>query len=246
MFVGWDWASTTHDVTVLDDTGTVVDHWALQHTEQDLAAALDRLARLGEPAALPVIIERTSGLVVDRLVAAGHPVVPVHPTAFWAARPRWGASGAKSDAGDSYKLADYLRTDGHRLRRLDRSDPGLQELQAPVRLREDDVPGPHRSQQPARCPAGGALARTQGRVLPAGVTDRARLPGRLPDPPGRRSPRRGTHGQPAAGGTATAAASQRRSCWPGCARPRPPRSASRRPPWQPLSAPRSSCCAPCW
>src|SRR5919109_4613397 len=31
--------------------------------------------------ALPsrVIIERTSGLVVDRLLAAGHPVVPVHP-----------------------------------------------------------------------------------------------------------------------------------------------------------------------
>src|SRR5215218_4322889 len=133
MFVGWDWASTTHDVTVLDDAGTVVDRWALRHTEHDLAAALDRLARLGEPAALPVIIERTSGLVVDRLVAAGHPVVPVHPTAFWAARPRWGASGAKSDAGDSYKLADYLRTDGHRLRRLERSDPGLQELQALVR-----------------------------------------------------------------------------------------------------------------
>ena len=86
-----------------------------------------------------MIIERTSGLVVDRLLAAGHPVVPVHPTAFHAARPRWGASGAKSDPGDSYKLADYLRTDGHRLRRLDRSDPGLQELQALVRLREDHV-----------------------------------------------------------------------------------------------------------
>ena len=130
MFVGWDWASATHDVTVLDEAGAVVDRWALRHTEQDLAAALDRLADLSEPAELPVIIERTSGLVVDRLMAAGHPVVPVHPTAFWAARPRWGASGAKSDAGDSYKLADYLRTDGHRLRRLDRSDPGLQELQA--------------------------------------------------------------------------------------------------------------------
>jgi transposase len=139
MFVGWDWASTTHDVTVLDDAGAVVDRWAFRHTEQDLAGALDRLAGLTEPTELPVIIERTSGLVVDRLVAAGHPVVPVHPTAFWAARPRWGASGAKSDAGDSYKLADYLRTDGHRLRRLDRSDPGLQELQALVRLREDHV-----------------------------------------------------------------------------------------------------------
>jgi transposase len=139
LFVGWDWASTTHDVTVLDDTGAVVDRWAFRHTEHDLAGALDRLAGLSEPAALPVIIERTSGLVVDRLVAAGHPVVPVHPTAFWAARPRWGASGAKSDAGDSYKLADYLRTDGHRLRRLDRSDPGLRELQALVRLREDHL-----------------------------------------------------------------------------------------------------------
>jgi transposase len=139
MFVGWDWASATHDVTVLDDAGAVVDRWAFGHTEQGLAGALERLARHGNPAALPVIIERSGGLVVERLLAAGHPVVPVHPTAFWAARPRWGASGAKSDAGDSYKLADYLRTDGHRLRRLDPPDPGLRELQALVRLREDHL-----------------------------------------------------------------------------------------------------------
>jgi transposase len=139
MFVGWDWASATHAVTVLDDAGVVVDRWAFRHTEQDLVGALERLARLAEPAALPVIIERASGLVVERLLAAGHPVVPVHPTAFWAARPRWGASGAKSDPGDSYKLADYLRTDGHRLRRLDPPDVGLQELQALVRLREDHL-----------------------------------------------------------------------------------------------------------
>jgi transposase len=139
MFVGWDWASATHAVTVLDDAGVVVDRWGFRHTEQDLVGALDRLARLAEPAALPVIIERASGLVVERLLAAGHPVVPVHPTAFWAARPRWGASGAKSDPGDSYKLADYLRTDGHRLRRLDPPDTGLRELQALVRLREDHV-----------------------------------------------------------------------------------------------------------
>ena len=79
MFVGWDWASATHDVTVLDDAGAVVDRWALRHTEQDLAGALGRLAQLGEPAALPVIIERSGGLVVERLLGAGHPVVPVHP-----------------------------------------------------------------------------------------------------------------------------------------------------------------------
>jgi transposase len=138
-FVGWDWASTSHDVTVLDEQGRVVERWALRHTEQALAEALARLARHGQPAHLPVIIERSTGLVVDRLLAAGHPVVPVHPTAFHAARPRWGAAGAKSDPGDSYKLADYLRTDGHRLRRLQPLGPGLRELQALVRLREDHV-----------------------------------------------------------------------------------------------------------
>lgn len=47
MFIGWDWASTTHDITVLDDRGAIVARWALPHTEQALIAALDRLARHG-------------------------------------------------------------------------------------------------------------------------------------------------------------------------------------------------------
>ncbi|WP_053724640.1 IS110 family transposase [Streptomyces sp. WM6378] len=139
MFAGWDWASTTHDVTVISDGGTVVDHWAFPHTEAGLTAALIRLATHGAPAGLPVCIERSTGLVVARLLEAGRPVMPVHPTAFHAARPRWGASGAKSDPGDSYKLADYLRTDGHRLHRLAPADTELQELQALVRLRDDHV-----------------------------------------------------------------------------------------------------------
>jgi len=101
--------------------------------------AVDRVRRQGLADGLPVIVEQTSGLVVDRLLSAGHPVVPVHPTAFFAARPRWGASRAKSDPGDSYKLADYLRTDAHRLRRLAPVDPGLQEPQVLVRLRDDHV-----------------------------------------------------------------------------------------------------------
>lgn len=137
--VGWDWASARHDVSVIDEHGRVLDRWAPRHCERDLAQTLRRLARHGEPAELPVAIERPSGLVVDRLLAAGHPVRPVHPTSFHAARPRWGASGAKSDPGDSYKLADYLRTDGHRLRPLERGDPGLRELQTLIRARDDQV-----------------------------------------------------------------------------------------------------------
>jgi transposase len=138
-FVGWDWASTTHDITVLDQAGRIVERWACEHTEAGLAQALHRLSQHGQPGTLPVIIERTSGLVIDRLLATGHPVVPVHPSAFHAARPRWGASGAKSDPGDSFKLADYLRTDGHRLRRLEPIDAGLRQLQSLVRLRDDHI-----------------------------------------------------------------------------------------------------------
>src|SRR6266516_836250 len=80
--VGWDWASQAHDVTVLNDVGAVLDRWAFPHTEAGWVMALARLRRHGEPGDLPVIIEKTSGLIVDRLLAAGHPVVPVHPTAF--------------------------------------------------------------------------------------------------------------------------------------------------------------------
>lgn len=118
MQVGWDWASETHDITVIDDHGQVVDRWSLAHDEAGVDQAIARLTGHGQPEQLPVAIELSSGLVVDRLLGAGHPVVPIHPSAFHATRPRWGAARAKSDPGDSYKLADYLRTDGHRLRRL--------------------------------------------------------------------------------------------------------------------------------
>jgi transposase len=139
MHVGWDWAAEAHDVTVIDDAGTIVERWALSHDETGIAATLRRLAGLGNPAVLAVAIEATHSLVIDRLLAAGHPVVPIHPNAFHAARPRWGASKAKSDPGDSFKLADYLRTDGHRLHRLEPLDTQAAELQALVRLRGDHV-----------------------------------------------------------------------------------------------------------
>ena len=139
MKIGWDWASETHHVSVIDDAGGLVDAFEVEHTEDGITRSLKRLARHGEPAELPVAIERPSGLVVERLLAAGHPVVPIHPNAFNAARPRWGASRAKSDPKDSYCLADYLRTDGHRLRIVHQLSPAAQSLRALSRLRDDHV-----------------------------------------------------------------------------------------------------------
>ena len=167
MHVGWDWASEAHDITVLDNTGVMVDRWAPAHDELGIRATLARLAGHGDPAELPVAIEATASVVIDRLLAAGHPVVPIHPNAFHATRPRWGASKAKSDPGDSFKLADYLRTEGHRLRRLEPISQHTAEIQALSRARTDLVD--------ARTAAANQLGALLGRHWPGAAAIFARL-----------------------------------------------------------------------
>lgn len=139
MFVGIDWASRAHELCVVDGEGAVVARFGFAHSERGINEALERLRRLGDPADLPVAIERPDGLLVDRLLEAGHPVVAIHANAFHAARPRWEAAGSKSDPGDAYRLADLLRTDRHRLRALTPLDRATRELRALVRLRDDHV-----------------------------------------------------------------------------------------------------------
>ncbi|MFC4607312.1 hypothetical protein ACFO9E_05700 [Streptomyces maoxianensis] len=63
----------------MDHLGVRVDRWELAHTEEGITKTLARMTRYRAPADLPVAIATTRGLVVDRLLAAGHPVVPVHP-----------------------------------------------------------------------------------------------------------------------------------------------------------------------
>jgi transposase len=54
-------------------------------------------------------------------------------------RTRYTGSGAKSDAGDAYLLADVLRTDGHRLTALSRDSDATAVLRALSRTRKDLV-----------------------------------------------------------------------------------------------------------
>jgi transposase len=139
VFVGWDWGNTTHDMTIIDAHGALLHREVIPHTEAGMTEAIKRLAQFGAPKELPVAIETDRGLVVDRLTEAGHPILPVHPNAFHAARPRWGAARAKTDPGDSFKLADYARTDGHRLSHPQQVNPQTLELQALTRARGDQV-----------------------------------------------------------------------------------------------------------
>jgi transposase len=137
--VGVDWASSKHDVCVLDLVGSTVEAFAIAHTADGLLELIRRLRRFGSPEHLPIAIERPSGLLVDTLVEAGFPVVPIHPNALKATRPRYAAAPGKSDPGDAYILADILRTDGHRFRPLRVPSDRTKALRAAVRTRDDLV-----------------------------------------------------------------------------------------------------------
>ncbi|HEX6621564.1 MAG TPA: IS110 family transposase [Solirubrobacteraceae bacterium] len=139
FFVGIDWATQVHAVCILDQTGRV--HWqgTVAHTADGLAELLGRLRRFRQRGAVRVALERPSGLLVDTLVEAGLEVVPIHPNALKASRPRYSAAGGKSDPGDAFILADLLRTDGHRFRPLRPPSDETRALRALVRGRDDLV-----------------------------------------------------------------------------------------------------------
>ena len=139
MFCGIDWASDHHAVCVLDASGTKLASFQITHSAEGLELLITRLRRLGDPAALPVAIERPDGRLVDRLLEAGHPVVPVPPAAIKAWRDAEVPSGAKSDPGDAQVIAEYLRLRRQRLRILQPFSPQTRALRAVVRTRDDLV-----------------------------------------------------------------------------------------------------------
>jgi transposase len=139
LTVGLDWGEATHTVCVVDEAGAVHQQFEVGHSADGIAELRNKLATLGKPCELPIAIERPSGLLVDVLVEAGHPVVPIHPNAVKASRPRYRASGARNDRSDAYLLADLLRTDVHRFAPLRPQSDAIRALRALVRGRDDLV-----------------------------------------------------------------------------------------------------------
>lgn len=139
FFAGLDWAARTHALCVVDEQGNIVERFEVSHDVAGLADAARRLKRFAGDGPVAVAIERPSGLIVDVLVEAGHPVFPIHPNAVKAMRPRYRSHGAKTDAFDAYLLADALRTDGHRFRQLTPQSDAIRALRAMVRGRDDLV-----------------------------------------------------------------------------------------------------------
>ena len=139
FFTGIDWAAATHAVCVMDAAGKIIAEFTIAHSADGITQLIRRLARYGDPASIPVAIERPNGRLVDLLLEAGHPVVPVSPNAIKTWREGEVLSGAKSDAGDAAVIAEYLRLRCHRLQVAVPYSGQAQALRTVVRTRTDLV-----------------------------------------------------------------------------------------------------------
>lgn len=139
FFTGIDWAAETHAVCVTDARGKIAAEFTIEHSADGIALLIRRLARHGEAGGMPVAIERPNGRLVDLLLEAGHPVVPVSPNAIKAWRDGEVLSGAKSDAGDAAVIAEYLRLRAHKLKAAAPYSDETLALRTVVRTRGDMV-----------------------------------------------------------------------------------------------------------
>lgn len=82
IYVGLDWAAAVHAVCVMNTAGTVLTEFNIEHTADGIASLIGRLAKYRDPEVVQVGIERPNGRLVDLLLEAGHPVIPVSPNAI--------------------------------------------------------------------------------------------------------------------------------------------------------------------
>jgi len=141
VYCGIDWAEDHHDIALADRDGQLLARRRISDDAAGLAALLALLAEHGDTpdAPVPVAIETPRGLLVACLRATGRKVYPVNPMAVARYRDRHSVAGKKSDHGDSFVLANVLRTDLHAHRPLPADTELAQAIAVLARAQQDAV-----------------------------------------------------------------------------------------------------------
>ena len=114
VFVGHDWAEAHHDIHVEDGEGRRLARARLPEGVEGVARFHELVAAfVEEPGEVVIATETDRGLFVGALVAAGYQVLAVNPMSTSRYRERHSTSGAKSDPGDAFVLAELARVDRH-------------------------------------------------------------------------------------------------------------------------------------
>jgi Transposase len=138
-FVGIDWASQEHVVSLCDDRGGKIGQRKFSHDGVGLAGMMAWLLKAsgGEPGEIHVAIETPHGPIVEALLERGFNVYSINPKQLDRFRDRFTVAGAKDDSRDADVLADSLRTDTRLFRKLSVAEPLIVELREWSRIAEE-------------------------------------------------------------------------------------------------------------
>ena len=138
-FVGIDWASREHVVSLCDGDGKKIGQREFVHGGTGLTDMITWLLKAsgGAPGEIHVAIETPHGPIVEALLERGFNVYSINPKQLDRFRDRFTVSGAKDDSLDSYVLADSLRTDMPLYRKLSVAEPLIVELREWSRIDEE-------------------------------------------------------------------------------------------------------------
>jgi transposase len=141
LLVGIDLGQWLHQACVIDADGEFLQERAFPHSGEALSGTVDWLLKLAEqnPDIIAVAIEKPHGAVVETLLLSGISVFTINPKQVDRFRDRHSMSGAKDDPRDAFVLADALRTDGHRFRRLQLPPAEIIALRELLRARDQLV-----------------------------------------------------------------------------------------------------------
>jgi transposase len=135
-FVGIDWGSQAHQVCLMA-AGRRPEQRQFRHRAEGLTALVRWLETCGDPGTVAVGIEVPHGAIVETLQERGFMVFSLNPKQLDRFRDRHSVSGAKDDRRDAFVLADALRSDLHKFKRVPPADATTQELREVSRCYDD-------------------------------------------------------------------------------------------------------------
>jgi transposase len=146
LYIGIDWATDSHTVTLLGTSGEVLESRVVENRLAGFLTLLEtirkHLLKL-EPAATPeavsFAIEDRNQRLTDFLLAQGFQGYLIEPSRMKGYRLRYRSSGNKTDPDDSFVLADVLYRDRDQLPRIAPDSDVVRTLKTLLRDRESFV-----------------------------------------------------------------------------------------------------------
>lgn len=112
IYIGIDWSETHHDVCILQENGSRLSAFQIEHSPDGFAQLAQEIEKLGLPAEENLVaLETAHNLLTDFLLDCHYLVYVLAPSVVKSSRGRFGSSGARNDQRDAHLLADMLRTD---------------------------------------------------------------------------------------------------------------------------------------